>query len=210
VKRADVPVLFLSAEALDGRPVQNPVFVAVPVTVGLCGHLADAGNRAGRHPLQTGRPVPVRRRHTDFPLHWDFEAGTALDVVLEEHVDWLVTAHRAQAELWGRRCYADGGYGAPEPLVRSRSVSLATIARLAGSTFGFVFDAHHRWVDHDGEPFALAVHRRLRALGARDPPFGVRGHPELGGGSKGRTPGSWRFRDDNSQKRVKPADPSRY
>ena len=168
--RADVPVLFLSAEALDGRPVHNPVFVAVPVTAGLCGQLADAGNGAGRHPPQSGRPVQVRLRHTDLALYWDFKADTALDMSLEEHVDWLVTPHRAQAELWGRQQFADGGFSGLQPLVRSKAVHLALLQQIGGAGAGLAFDHHPGWSGDAGEPFALVVHQRLSTFSGRSPP----------------------------------------
>ena len=158
--------LFTSTESLRGRPLLNPLFVAVPVTTGLCAQVTAAMTKsavAGDLHLT----APASFTHTGSPLYWDTVAGTALDRCLEASVRWLLGAGRLQAEVWGCRQYPDGGYSAPQPLVRSRSVSLATITRMSGTGPAFVFDAPPDWVDSGGEPFALAVHRRLRALGAR-------------------------------------------
>jgi len=176
------PWLILSTESLRGRPLLNPLFVAVPVTTGLCAQVTAAMTRssvAGDLHLT----APASFTHTGSPLYWDTVAGTALDRCLETGVRWLLCACRLQAELWGCRQYPDGGYSAPQPLVRSRSVSLAKITQMSGTGPAFVFDALPGWEDNEGEPFALAVHRRLRALGARAPPLGggVRGNPEVGG-----------------------------
>ena len=158
------PLLFLSAESPRGRPLQNPVFVAVPVTASLQWKLAAAAAALTRTARSQGHPRQIRFTHTGAPLYWDFVAGTALDIAMEDRVDWLVTAHHAQAELWGRRQLVDGGFGALQRLVRSRAVSLVVVEQLAGAGTGFVFDAHPGWADGNGEPFALAVHRRLSAL----------------------------------------------
>ncbi len=125
--------------------------------------------------------APASFTHRGSPLYWDTVAGTALDRCLEASVRWLLVAGCVQAELWGCRQYPDGGYSAPQPLVRSRSVSLAKITRMAGTSPTFVFDAQPGWEDNEGEPFALAVHRRLRALVARAPPLGGEGEPRSGG-----------------------------
>lgn len=189
----------MSTESLRRRPLLNPLFVAVPVTASLCAQLTSAVAKSA----STGHlpcPSSASHMHTGSPLYWDTVAGTALDQCLEAGVRWLLAPGRVQAELWGCRQYPDGGYAAPQALVRSRSVSLATITRMSGTGPTFVFDAQPDWVDSEGEPFALAVHRRLRALGARAPPLEVKSpHPKWE--STGRTPEGRCFRDHNSPQR---------
>jgi hypothetical protein len=167
VSAASNPVLFLSAETMDGEVCSSPLFAALQVTDSLVQRM-----RALEPLCRTYNLLSVRFEHgaPEPPVYWEEKPRSRMQDHLVEYVEWCQMDSVAQAILWGRLLMPDGGHGAIEPLARTYVVDLHQLAALRGlqpdqHPTGLSFSCHENWHEVVGCEFELEVLARVAELG---------------------------------------------
>ena len=166
---ASNPIAIFTTTGADGEITNSPLFAAVKVTASLCRRFRTLAKIAQRHRIEM---MQVQHPATEDPICWDFPPGSALeDCMMEESLWWLV-GPIVYAELWGRLHMGDGGYTLKQLLATTMITDVALLEHLRAEEHEIEYLEHEGADDALGEPFALAVTRRVTAMrkATTDPP----------------------------------------
>lgn len=148
------PTLFLAVADLEGKPLDEPYFVALDVTRGFVSRARRLARLCDTHGIAS-----LATADCDTRPHWHVNE----DVMTEQTTTYHFVGTCIYLELSARR-RVFGGYGELEVIGQSSAFDLAELVHMRKQRI--VVDFRDSGDDDiDGEPFAVEVIRRLRCAG---------------------------------------------